>query len=261
MNLDRVKDTIAKLLNLAKNDAATEGEVNNAMRFARKLMNEHHLTEEDCVEQDLSPEERVARATCAMHSCFSFGPNMANWEGTLAVFVTQFVGGVKVFRQACQDRRVNGIVPSGKTATATKFNFYGIDEDAAYAVQLFGELCMLIAAMARLKWGGVFRGPGRAYAEAFVSGLYEQIRAADAEQSVSDSRALVVRRNALVAAKESRAVAFLKETQGDVKLRAGARGGGRRHYEAEREGRADGRAANLAGRAAKLNGGGQRRLN
>lgn len=259
MDLSRVKDTIAKLLNLAKNDAATEGEANNAIRAARKWMNQYQLSEEDCVEQELSPEERVARATCAMHTAFSFGPQMSTWEGTLAVFVAKFVGGVKCFRNSNQPRRVNGIVPSGRSATASVFNFYGVDEDAAFAKQTFEELCVIIAAMARLKWGGVFRGPGRSYAEAFVTGLYEQIKQADAEQATSDSRALVIRRDALVKAKEKRADNFLAEL-GVGKLRKGSGGGGRHYHDAAAEGRADGRSANIGGRAGMLGAETQRRI-
>ena len=79
-NVERVKDTIRKLLNLAANDAATEGEVNNAIRFARKLMLEHQLSDDDCKAGDESDEERIARAECQRGSVNSQSAKCSGWE-------------------------------------------------------------------------------------------------------------------------------------------------------------------------------------
>jgi len=59
MALDNVKDTIRKLLNLAENDGAADGEIDNALRFARRLMHQHHLSEEDIDRSD--PDSKAAR--------------------------------------------------------------------------------------------------------------------------------------------------------------------------------------------------------
>ena len=100
--------------------------------------------------------------------------------------------------------------------------------------------------MARLRWGGCFRGPGRSYAEHFVRGLSEQIREEDECEwlaAQSDSRALIVinQRKALTSAKRVLVEQWLRGVQGIYLTSAG---GSRQvyHYEqAAREGFANGK--------------------
>jgi len=47
MDTTRIKEKIRKLLNLAEDDGAMEGEINNALNFARRLMLQHNISEED----------------------------------------------------------------------------------------------------------------------------------------------------------------------------------------------------------------------
>lgn len=265
LNIDRARDTIAKLLNLAKNDAATEGEVNNAIRFARKLMLEHNLSEKDIVEENAATiEEQIARAEVVEHTAWGVAEGKkAGWEGQLAVWVTKFVPGVHVHYGSKQIKRVNGIavMKDGRPVEANPLVFYGLHDDVLFAKQTFEEMAVVIASMARLKFGGVFRGPGKDYCVGFVRGLYEQIRQADREQLASDSTALAVRRDALVKVKEDKCLAHRQaklgrkvRSFGYVTQRSGVRDDG-----AYSEGRADGSKASVAGRQQRL-GGSQRLL-
>jgi hypothetical protein len=43
VDIERVKGRIRKLLATAADDAATEGEIDNAVRFARQMLAAHHL--------------------------------------------------------------------------------------------------------------------------------------------------------------------------------------------------------------------------
>ena len=252
-NVERVKDTIRKLLNLAANDAATEGEVNNAIRFARKLMLEHQLNEEDCQPGDESDEERIARAECQRVSVNSQSAKCSGWESDLSTFVCRFIGGVRVYEETNQIRRVNGIAQNvnGSTRCAV-FTFYGLTEDAAVAQQVFEELSVTIASMGKLKWGGAFKGPGRAYCEGFVSGLFEQLRQVDSEHKAAESTALTVRRDAVVKFKKDRAEEWLKNDIGVKLYSVSSRGGGEYHGDARHEGRSDGARAQVTGRSAKI---------
>jgi hypothetical protein len=251
-NVDRVKDTIRKLLNLAANDAATEGEVNNAIRFARKLMLEHQLSDEDCKANDESDEERIARAECQQFSINSQSAKCSGWESDLSTFVCHFIGGVRCYWKTNQIRRVNGIVQNANgSARCAVFTFFGLTGDAAVAQRVFEELSITIAAMGQLKWGGAFKGPGREYCEGFVLGLFEQLKRADSEHKAAESTALTVRRDALVKLKNDRAEEYLKKDIG-IKLVSASRRGDEYHGDARHEGKADGARAQVTGRSAKI---------
>ena len=157
MSIVQVKDTIRKLLNLAANDAATEGEVNNAIRFARKLMLQHQLSEDDCTASEQSDEERIACAECQRFSVNSQSSKCSSWESHLSTFVCKFIGGVHVYLESNRLRRVNGIAQREPSENALMrcaiITFYGLTEDAAAAQQVFEELSVTIAAMGKLKWG------------------------------------------------------------------------------------------------------------
>ena len=43
MDINKVKDTIRKLLNTAGNEAASEGEIENAVKSARNLMHAYNV--------------------------------------------------------------------------------------------------------------------------------------------------------------------------------------------------------------------------
>lgn len=262
-NIERIKDTIRKLLDLSRDNGAYEGEINSAIKFARKLLNEHHLTEADLGQTAQSSEDEIRNAECDIFSVNTIGGKSYGWEGSLATFVCKFVGGVKVYQEKGQIRRNNGMVKmgaNGKPENCTIFKFYGLVDDARFAQETYGHLSSLISSMALLRWGSVFKGPGRNYSEGFVEGLNEQIKKADNEQAVSDSRALVIRRDAIVKAKENRAEIWIKKEKG-MKL---GKGGKRQtsyasfNNEARNNGINDGRNTEINGRSLQL--GNQRRI-
>jgi hypothetical protein len=248
MNIERAKATIRQLLNLAGDGAAAQGEIDNAMRFAAKLMEQHQLRDEDLSEAD-DVIINLERAEMGSASQATGTTTLATWEGQAAMFVCQLVGGVKCYREhASVVRNAAGIVQmdaKGNPLVRPKITFYGVAEDVEIARQVYGELLVTIAAMARLKWGGVYRGDGREYCDGFVSGLMSQLKndRAEAKQlaSTSGGTALVAieTRGAIVERKEAMADDWIKKTFG-VKLGAGRRGGGgRTHYNGNA--RADGR--------------------
>ena len=103
MTKDEIKARIRALLNTASNDASTEGEIDNAMRFAQRLMHRHHLTEDECLD-DGNIHEKAADQDWEMDT----GRAAVNssmfraWELALGLWVAKFVGGVKHFPLRCR---------------------------------------------------------------------------------------------------------------------------------------------------------------
>ena len=243
MNLDRIKDRIRKLLNVAADDAASDGEIANAITAARNLMHAYQLEEADC---ELQQEKKAhGRRTASTN-----GTRATYWEGQLAHFVCDLVGGVQCYN----DRSANARVEGGTVKRCKAFTFYGLDEEAKLAAETYEELVATIATMAKLKFGGWYRGDGAMYAEGFVQGLNQQIAKADEEAMKTETgTALVVRSQELIEAKKAEGSRWLEDVC-KIKLRAGSRrtGSTTGSFDALKAGRADGRNANL-------NGVGQRR--
>jgi hypothetical protein len=253
INMDNVKKTIGDLLRLAGCDGATDGEVRNAMRFAQRMMEEHHLTEDDLVDEPEDQEQAIRNAQTGTVST-SVGGKHSEWEHDLARFVCTFVGGIKWYysNYTSPDRDARGIARSERHTKSV--TFYGVHEDALIGGQLFDQMRLVIISLAKLKFGGCYRGEGRSYAEGFVSGMtlklsedrQAQRQAAQKAITASNSTALVLidRRASLVKLKREIAVQYAKT---ELNLGSGRTGGGGRHHStAYGEGRTDGRRANVS---------------
>ncbi len=246
---DRIKQRVKKLLNLGGDGSAFEGEIENAMRLAAQLMDEHHLTEEDLSDTDVGsqgPEMGTATA-------FGGGRNRATWECILAHAICDSVGGIKYYIDTAvrRDRKTGILVKkNGQAQMAGSFVFYGIAEDVALATDLFDEFRQTIATMGDLKWGGVYRGQGRSYCEGFSSALHAREKTRQRRERQAACTAIVVR-------KADEATKWLSEAKG-IKVRKSSGGGrGGQHFgDAYSDGRSDGSRANLSGqRRGKLPGG------
>ena len=255
MDIQRVRETIQKMLRLAEDPAAQQGEIDNAMRFVNKLMAEHQLTQED-IELGKTDEKVLDLEKKEMGRQFAmFGSNKrCEWEFSAASFACHVVGGVKYYigpEQIWRDPATGAVKLkyNGKPNTKPTAAFYGIAEDVELARQVFLELIMTISALAKLKWGGIYRGPGREYCEGFMEGMWSNYYADMAKQKqlakTSSSTALVAidSRNAIVTKKLELAKHFAKNGLG-LKLRAGAAfsRGKQENSEARAEGKSDGKS-------------------
>ena len=256
-NEAEIKDRIRKLLNVAKDDAATDGEIDNALRFAKAMMDRHHLDESDLIEE---PEDqwRAIEAADRDRVFTSIGGCFHAWESYLATFCAEFVGGVGVYRDPDKSRIARG--PRGivifneqdEPYKAVRFCFYGIAEDALMAAELFHELWLTIRSMARLRWGGSYKKDGGYYAQGFVMGLHGKLKISRAEQkklagSAGDSRALILiaRRADLVERKKTSATEWLARTTGIKLRRGGSTSGANGSHLAWSEGYEDGRRTDV----------------
>jgi hypothetical protein len=258
--IDKVKDRIRKLLNLAENDAATEGEINNAVNFAQRLMQEHHITQED-IHTHAADQERVEMN---QEAAFTSGVKVCAWEHALANFVTEMIGSVGVYSAGTH----NATTPhgtmlfdnKGQPCKRHKYVFYGEIEEARLATDLYTDLTRTIAAMARMRYGGALRGDGRDYGLGFVSGLRTKLSEAKT-QAQTETTALAVRCTQIVTQKRAAAGDWLKSVGVDLH-RSTRRISGASNGNAYGQGKADGAKANVtATRRARIDSGSRLALN
>lgn len=253
---DRVKRRIRAMLNLAGGDGATEGEINNAMRMATEMMNEHHLTEAD-VQASKTEPERVEQPMGQVDAV-AVGARFSTWESSLAWAVVRLVGSVNHY--LCRNAKAN-VGTFGAPKHGRGVRFYGPAEDCQLAADLFSEWSHVIATLAIGKYGGCFRGDGAMYALGFANQLNNRSREADKarEQISTEATMAIVNAGAgtlsqVLAEKRESGRKWLETSLGAKLVSGGSRGGyssgSRDAYSA---GKSDGlRAEFSANRRAKL---------
>lgn len=253
MDLEKTKDTIRQLLKLAADDAATQGEIENAMRFANKLMEKHQLSEEDLGQLDHKFDELDPKnATVGESGAFMCGNRKIDWEGFLARFVCDWVGGLGCYTTGSKfPFRKNGIAQLDKNGDVQyrhRVVFYGVAEDAELAREIYEECSFVISTMAILRFGGVAKTHGREYCNGFVSALWEKVNHERnkqrqlAHQSGTGNALLVIdARKEIVRRKTELAAAYKKQ---NLRLRSAGRSYGRYISDARELGRSDGAAYN-----------------
>jgi len=132
-DISAVKRRIRKLLALSK--SPNENEAVSALEKARRLMDEHHLTEGECryARRDVKSVKRLSK-----------------WRGVLACAVA-WLNYCETFRGALSGKQV----------------FFGEDLDAFMAAEMFGYLTKTIERMARRN---IRRNAKRAFREAYKLG-------------------------------------------------------------------------------------------
>lgn len=89
-DIGKIKERIRKLLNLAADDGAAEGEIDNALRAARRLMLQHQIGEDDVAaapEQLKTPEQIAADTSYGTAKSWGAPGRAPAWIGQLAMAV------------------------------------------------------------------------------------------------------------------------------------------------------------------------------
>lgn len=253
MNKKHAKEMLRRLLATAENSTSTDQEVETAMSIARGIMQNHHLSEEDLVTEPQEQYEEIEKAPKGQ-AYASVGSRVFYWEGLLGTFVKEFVGGIGAYisRNLQIMRTSAGIAikdKKGKVRSGKRMYFYGLQEDAQLAAEMYEDMRELIISAGVLKWGGCYKGDGGSYCEGFVSGLLEKLKT-DQKKKRIESKSnqtgmiLVERRNDLIARKEKAAKNWLAES--GMKVRRGpSRSGASGSNEAYQEGKTDGKNTQL----------------
>lgn len=261
LNKDRIVDKVRKLLNIAGNEAAAQGEIEAAMLQVQRLMEKHHISEEDLAKEPSVMYHDLENAPMNRVYCV-VGKKMAMWEKTLGSFVAQLVG-VECYLDLNKNNVVRkfGIVQlddAGNVKIGQAMVFFGVAEDTAIAETIYNELRVLIYTMARSLYGNPYGGSGASYGEGFVSGLSSKRRKAIEDERnaakarlehTSDSTGLILieRRQDLVVRKQELAKRWLEKEKG-IKLRqrkTGCTGARDFDHTASSRGYADGRATDV----------------
>jgi hypothetical protein len=170
--IDNIKAKVGKMLSLASDSGASQGEIENALSMATQMMMKYNLTRQDI---DQSKENPIEKVQYGMRTAYSLSKKTFVWESSLAMFLTRFIGTVKVYRDSQMHlNRKRGMVVTdekGNSVYSRAFIFYGSDDDCEIAVELFDELKYAIQMSAIIRFGSWAKGDGGAYCEGFVSGL------------------------------------------------------------------------------------------
>jgi len=160
-DLQSVKDKLVKLINLSENNAASQGEIDNALNMAAQIMARHNLTREDIDLNSSQPTKNI-RMSRGYVSCLN--ANSSTWEAMLARFCVEFVGNINYYK-------TNGSYGLNKDKKITVYFFYGSEDEVELACELFKELQEAISYMAIVRFSNFYSKKGGAYSEGFVSGL------------------------------------------------------------------------------------------
>ena len=248
---ERIASKIRKILAIAGDDAASTEEIQNAMAHARRLMDSHHLTQDDLAHEPADDYKKVDSSTFAQTRA-AVGKRIYSWEEQLAVFISKFTGSPVYTANALEPVRVNGFARTdskGKILLGKGFVFYGVEEDAVISAELYSEMRELIVSLAVGLWGQAFRSEGASYAQGFVAGLFETLRKDKALPKPDTTTTLIVaRRDDLVKYKTDKASDWLAKSQGIKLKKGGGRPGSRVGFNgaAFRNGKEDGRKAEMS---------------
>lgn len=253
IDMDRVKRQIMQCLAISENHAATEGEVAAAMRVATQLMARHNLDREDLFD---AGGQATGRVEYGRHYSCCMGIRRTPWEVSLAAFIIKLVPSVSCYwEMKAVRRKPNGVhIMDGKGDVGARVTFYGPDDDAQFAAEMFCELTLQIASMAMLRYGSCSRSSGADYCIGFVGGLtlahVKEIK--KLEQGDAETRALMLRSDKTALALREGAKQWLAKEQG-IKLQKGSSFSAPSRFNAAAysEGREDGRRSSLPTPGAK----------
>ena len=250
------------MLAIASNDASSDGEIDNAIRFARNLMDQHRLSESDLAVEPADQKKSIDDAP-KDRAFVTIGGKICSWEAQLGHAVSAIVG-CPFYTNSDKTRLARsrqGFIrfdAEGKPLQGKSIVFYGIAEDAWLAAELYEELRATILTLARLKWGGCYKGDGGRYCEGFVDGINSKIDRQEQQERIAatngdSSLILIERRNDLVLHAKKVSHNWLS-TQGVRLGKDSARLGARGSSEAYGSGVADGKRSQVnVSRAPKLN--------
>lgn len=182
MDLDTVKSRIRKLMNYASDPAAHPGEVENALRHAMRLVDEHHLSLHDVTRTDAPPS-----LTFSMHAAFTNTRVLTPWERTLGHAVRNLYGTLRGFIDPLptplKHQGVVQVDDQGNPILVATYSFVGPTDDATEAAELFTEWTLSIATLAAMKFGDPYRKAGQTYCEGFAFTLLEMTSSIDASRA------------------------------------------------------------------------------
>lgn len=171
---DRILHRLRKLMAMNGGNA-TEGEVENSIRLARRLMAEYNVSESEIHSAD--PSKIEIQDFVALRRI-----TLDYWEKTVAVI-------------PCE-------VCDVKAYTTTSFSdqtihFVGLPRDVAMATELLKSLIVTISVMSKMKFGKSWTMKHRSYCMGFIDGCLKKLRD-EKESEVAASKAIVLSKSTMI---------------------------------------------------------------
>jgi len=176
MTNDKAKiiERLKKILALANNNDS-EGEIENALKFAKELMDTYHISEAD-----------IKNADNVIAFCKEFiksgSSKLTNFEIFLSMAVCDIIGTVKTYysKKIAITDPITGayVMENGKVQYKHGIYFYGENTDVVFAGIVYETLLRRITNIALNRYGTIWRGDGRSYADGFVQGLLTKLNEA-----------------------------------------------------------------------------------
>lgn len=188
---DRIIDRITKMLRLSKDEAASEGEVENALRFARQLMDKYNIEEQSIILEETIAETAKRIVDELVHTRRHFRPYYASLIQTVcAICDVRYYFDRNVY---AKDKKT-GEPDYLKQLTAC--HLYGQKHDVAVATALFKELCVTMRTMAYHHYGHTWMKEHANYCKGFSRRLYSRSLEFKREsQNDPNCTALVIRKD------------------------------------------------------------------
>lgn len=251
MDLTKVKEMLRRLLAVAKDDASSESEIEQATSIANHYMAAYHLSESDVEEKKpLNPMQLAETFTYTSDYVQTKGVKICSWENYLAGLIVDMFKSLGCYISSDHKRlSENGFVEVDKKTQnplrCSRVVFYGVDEEIAAAREIYSNFQITIAAMALLKHGTIVSSAGRAYGEGFVAGARQAFETAKAKEQQADveTRTLIRKSNEIAIAKKYQASKWLKR-QG-VELGEAIQHNVKSNASAYSQGYSDGRQSNV----------------
>ena len=208
---DRIIQRVQKLVNLAGNSGAFEGEANNAMKYARELMDKYNISEAEAAVHEAESQGQVT--TVEEMEAHRRSPNIEAFFRDLA-FVCQYLCDVRFFwrdgwiPKRGMDKHFAELPEAefGKRTGRPGFTkvqrlmFFGLTHDVTVAVALYRELAVSIRTLIRLRHGKL-KGEARDYAAGLVARLIERAMAVRKDSvAAAGTTAIVLRKDVLLKA-------------------------------------------------------------
>lgn len=166
MKNETIIERIKKMLNLAADAGAAPGEIENAMKLARKLMTEYGVQQSDLVD---APQVSVIEGVSATRA------GWAKWEQLILHATCKICDVAIIYR---------------RSITGQSVVFIGLPHDVAVAQELFPALLATIRISARTQFGTGWQLQHRSFADGFAAGLLHQAR-----QGQAEAQAIVLRKD------------------------------------------------------------------
>jgi len=183
-DIETIKNRIKKLMAVAGDGIATDGEISNAMSLAMSLIDKHNLDKDEFEKKEGKEEDITYGRTYVNYS----SKRVNQWETKLAQSICKLYGTVKCWIDAKKSPfRYKGVLmleDDGTPVYTPTLHFYGPITDCEECKDLFYEWAISIGTMAQLRWGGCYRGLGAQYCDGFTNAIYAKLMELDTNRQL-----------------------------------------------------------------------------